>query len=401
MGQRTPNRTGWSLLEPGDDPSLLEDTAVGLLAMSGDLVVPQEPAWSGATFFTVPGLFNNTAVIKNNGGGEIEVLRDGLYMLAAYGTNANTQATSTMNVRFTKNGVLIPNSNHQIYENATDNDRDMISKGVPVVLVSGDKVKCEFNSSDTATTLKGDATWMISLSTGVQGATGPIGNSSFETDEFSVFRNTTPTNQDLTKERNIFYNQYIVSGTISGAIGSPNIVGVGTTFLADVSISGIIEVTDDGGVQRFYKVLSITDNLNLVLAENVIDTITGKAWFYYTVKNTALYNVNTKYDVTKSLWKPDAGKYVVSACGAFDLVGDTNWVYIYLYNVTTNTIVAIGGRGRNAGNGQFNSILACQISANGTDEYAIFCLSNDTSVNIYGIEIYYTYFMAYKLSVTP
>lgn len=400
---RAVNKTGWGGSDTGGSPSsLLSDLPTGLLAMSGDQVVAVDPSWS-AGLFTVAGLFNNTSIIENYNAtvaGAMRVLRDGLYMLYVYGTNRNTTTTCEMNLRFVKNGTdVIPNSNHQIYEHNTDNDRDMICKGVPVVLQAGDYVNVQFNSNNANTTLKGDATWMIQLATGVQGATGPQGPASFDTEEFSVYRNLAPTNQDITNGRNIFYNEGTSPGNVTCSAGSPDVTGASSpAFLSNVAAGDVMEVTDDGGVQRFYKVLTVLTNTTLTLAENAVDDFTAKAWRIYTPRVTAFYNNGNKFDVTKAIWTPSAGKHQVSACGAFGDVGDTNWAYVYLYNVTQNMVVANGGRGRNEGNGQFNSVLSCQIEANGTDDYALFCDSNDGTIDIQGIDSYKTYMMGFKFS---
>jgi len=69
------------------------------------------------------------------------------------------------------------------------------------------------------------------------------------------------------------------SGTISGAAGSPNILGVGTVFLTDLDVNDMIVAEDSLGRRAMGQVMTITDDLNIVLRNNLVNAITAGASF--------------------------------------------------------------------------------------------------------------------------
>lgn len=69
------------------------------------------------------------------------------------------------------------------------------------------------------------------------------------------------------------------SGTISGTAGSPNIVGVGTVFTTDVAVNDILVCEDSAGRRATIQVMTITDNLNIVAYDNLVNAITAGTSF--------------------------------------------------------------------------------------------------------------------------
>lgn len=66
-----------------------------------------------------------------------------------------------------------------------------------------------------------------------------------------------------------------LTGTITTAIGSPNLVGVGTLFTAELAVNSIVYWTDDNGLLKMGQVASITNDLLLALHNNCISVATG------------------------------------------------------------------------------------------------------------------------------
>jgi len=171
VGNRS-HRLGW--MDENDLPAqFFSETAAGSLGIPEDQGVGTD--WD-SWYFTIPGVFNRTDVIKNAGGGKIQVMQAGLYMLNAYITTANNASAAQTNIRFVRNSTeVIANSTHQIYEAATNNDRDMIAKGVPVVLAADDIVECQVQSNVSNHGIEALSNWMIRLCTGLSGAVGAVG----------------------------------------------------------------------------------------------------------------------------------------------------------------------------------------------------------------------------------
>lgn len=126
-----------------------------------------------------------------------------------------------------------------------------------------------------------------------------------------------------------------LSGTITTAIGSPNIVGVGTTFVTDLSIGDYITWLDDGGVRRFGEILTITDNLNIVLTANALSVTTGLTYkktdylgFITTIAGSAaVVGTGTTFTTDLSVgsgivWTDDNGQVEIGT--VFSITDNTN-----------------------------------------------------------------------------
>lgn len=91
---------------------------------------------------------------------------------------------------------------------------------------------------------------------------------------FQVFINGSPSASNVTfVGTGIFPTNYTaLSGTVTATNLSAAVVGVGTTFTADLSAGAIVRFASQPGVS--YRVLSVTDNLNLTLTSNYTGTTT-------------------------------------------------------------------------------------------------------------------------------
>ncbi len=65
-------------------------------------------------------------------------------------------------------------------------------------------------------------------------------------------------------------NYTAISGTVAVTNGLPTVVGTATTFTSDLVVGGIVQFASQAGVS--YRILSITDNLNLTLTTNYSGT---------------------------------------------------------------------------------------------------------------------------------
>ena len=180
------HRLGW---DGGDlSPLFFSETAAGSIGIPTDEFIPNG-SWKG-TFFMIPGVFNRPDIIKFAGGGRMQVLQSGIYQLNAYMTTANLGIDTETNVRFTRNLTeVVANSQHQIFEKGTNNDRDMIAKGVPVYLNAGDLIEAELSANVNNAKIQALSNWTIQLLSGLVGTTGPAGSHVVITDEFSAYRN--------------------------------------------------------------------------------------------------------------------------------------------------------------------------------------------------------------------
>lgn len=130
-------------------------------------------------------------------------------------------------------------------------------------------------------------------------------------------------------------------GTVQITNSSPNIVGTNTTFTQQVSVGDLIEFT--GGTQP-YHVLSITDDLNLVLTTNVIEANAGGLnWF--TGNGESLISVNAGTVVTTSYGGRDytTDQAITFGIGQLSkIVGVTAVAASYQYNVPGPIPIANG-----------------------------------------------------------
>lgn len=231
------NRIGWDSL-PNEPTLLFTESAAGSLAAYENSSLVQSPLWRGV-FFNNPGIFNRPDIIKNAGGGYMQVLQNGIYFLSTYITTGNGSSASETNVRFrilnsAGTSTVIANSTHQIYEFGDNNDRDFLSKGVYVYLHKNDLVTCELNSNKADHSVRIDSNWMMELKSGLVGNQGPNGSYSIATDAINVYRNAnSPTDTNLSvTPKNIFIDDdlsvhvtenYDVQGTfdVSTALWTP------------------------------------------------------------------------------------------------------------------------------------------------------------------------------------
>lgn len=198
------NGRGWPIAGSGV-PAWTTDYPVGSLRADADFLASQDPVWT-TNNINVPVIFSNPAIIANTGSGSMQALKAGLYLAIGYITSSNAAAACFTQCRFTVNGAEASNSRHRIYEDGANNDQDMLSKGVPLLLAANDIVKFEINSNKTNTTIKETVSWTLILLSGAAGPAGPAGPASFSKDEISVYGTGTGTNQDYTTARNSFEN---------------------------------------------------------------------------------------------------------------------------------------------------------------------------------------------------
>lgn len=132
------------------------------------------------TFFILEGEFNTPSIIANAGLGIMNVSQTGAYFFSVSATtkNNNTTVTTSVHLIDVTTGIEVPFSEHEIFENNTDNDQDFIGKGLPITLTNGHQYRCEFKTSvgDTAI-LQPYSTWSLVSLRGTKGPTGSTGGS--------------------------------------------------------------------------------------------------------------------------------------------------------------------------------------------------------------------------------
>lgn len=198
------NGRGWPIAGSGGSP-FTTDYPVGALRASGDFTAAQDPSWTTNAINSAV-LFSNPIIISNAGSGAMQVSQAGIYLAFGYVTSSNQASAAFTQCRFSVNGAEASQSRHRIYEDGDNNDQDMLSKGVPLLLAANDIVKFEINSNKTNTIIKETVSWCLVLLSGTQGPAGPAGPAGFSTDEISVYHTGNGTNQDFSTPRNSFQN---------------------------------------------------------------------------------------------------------------------------------------------------------------------------------------------------
>lgn len=81
------------------------------------------------------------------------------------------------------------------------------------------------------------------------------------------------------------------TGTITTAVASTALVGVGTTFTTTLTAGDVISYVDDAGVLRNMTILSVTDNTNAVLATGA-PSVAGGVVFQIVTRRTPSFIVD-------------------------------------------------------------------------------------------------------------
>jgi hypothetical protein len=105
-----------------------------------------------------------------------------------------------------------------------------------------------------------------------------------------------------------------LTGTVAKAAASPNIVGTGTSFTTELTVNQVIAIP--GTATEIGVVKTITDNTNLVLWQNMVNTATGQT----AARRNDVVAIPTGkggyYDLKSSTWTSAAARLEVWVNGA-------------------------------------------------------------------------------------
>lgn len=200
----------------------------------------------------------NLATVANIGSGNGEIAADAIESGATYKGVVGTAAAATPALRKLGTGA---------------NDA-LAGNGVPTA----------------ASGLKFGANAVIPLS-----ATNPIANTFLQYDGTNIV-GATPSSSSATTG----------TGTVTTAAASPNVVGVGTKFLTELRVGYLLTINS-----VTWRVVTITDNLNVVVNANWGAINAGVAYTYAAVPTLRAWNDQTAKSAVFSVAATDVGQLFV------------------------------------------------------------------------------------------